>query len=71
MGRQPSNFPGWVDPETVDLDRFFTRPGVARACYAVLLETMEADHADTSRYKFVDPSAGEGAFYDLLPLDRR
>ena len=63
--------PDWVNPETVDLDRFFTRPDVARACHAALLEAMAADHAETTRYKFVDPSAGEGVFYDLLPDDRR
>ena len=63
--------PDWVRPATVDLDRFFTRPGVARACHKALLEAMTADHADAARYKFVDPSAGEGAFYDLLPDDRR
>lgn len=55
----------------MDLDRFFTRPGVARACHASFLETMEADHADIGQYKFVEPAAGEGAFYDLLPDDRR
>ncbi len=63
--------PDWVDPETVGLDRFFTRPGVARKCHEALLQTMAEDHADTHQYKFVDPSAGEGAFYDLLPKDRR
>lgn len=63
--------PGWVKPETVDLDRFFTRPGVARVCHASFLETMEADHADIDQYKFVEPAAGEGVFYDLLPDDRR
>ena len=63
--------PHWVDPETVDLDRFFTRPGIARKCHQALLQTMTEDHADAGQYKFVDPSAGEGAFYDLLPTDRR
>ena len=63
--------PNWVQPEKVDLDRFFTRPGVARACHDVLFQIMAEDHADPVRYKFVDPSAGEGAFYDLLPSDRR
>ena len=32
---------------------------------------MTADHADVSRYKFIDPAAGEGVFFDLLPEDRR
>lgn len=63
--------PGWVDPESVDLDRFFTRPEIACACYNSLLEVMASDYADSRRYKFVDPSAGEGAFFDLLPSNRR
>lgn len=63
--------PSWVKPSTVDLDRFFTRPAVAYNCYTSLLEIMGADHADAARYKFVEPAAGEGVFYDLLPKDRR
>ena len=63
--------PSWVDLETVDLDRFFTRPAVARKCHDTLIHIMNQDHADPSRYKFVDPSAGDGVFYDLLPSDRR
>ncbi len=63
--------PSWVNPETVDLDRFFTRPGIARKCHEDFLRIMTEDNADQSHYNFVDPSAGDGAFYDLLPNDRR
>jgi len=63
--------PSWVSPKHVDLDRFFTRPAVAQECWAALLEVMGADHADETRHKFIEPAAGDGAFYDLLPNDRR
>ena len=63
--------PHWVDPEKVDLDRFFTRPDVARECHEHLVNAMVGDNAVPGSYKFVEPSAGEGAFYDLLPEDRR
>ena len=63
--------PSWVTPADVDLDRFFTRPAVARECYGALLEVMGADHADRARYRFIEPAAGDGVFYDLLPEDRR
>ena len=63
--------PSWVKPETVELDRFFTRPAVAQECHRALLHAMASDHADAARYKFVDPAAGDGVFYDLLPEDRR
>ena len=32
---------------------------------------MAADYADATQYRFVDPAAGDGVFYDLLPEDRR
>lgn len=63
--------PGWVRPDKVDLDRFFTRPEIARACHGALLDVMRRDHADLARYKFVEPAAGDGVFYDLLPEKRR
>ncbi len=63
--------PSWVSPKKVNLDRFFTRPAVAQDCWAALLDVMGADNAETDSYKFVEPAAGEGAFYDLLPEDRR
>lgn len=63
--------PSWVSPEQVELDRFFTRPEVAQDCHASLIDIMATDHADVSGYVFVDPSAGDGVFYDLLPRDRR
>ncbi|MBC6442788.1 MAG: hypothetical protein GDA53_06645 [Rhodobacteraceae bacterium] len=63
--------PAWVNPETVSLDRIFTRPSVAEKCYNNLLRVMLEDHAETRHYTFVDPSAGDGVFYDLLPPDHR
>ena len=63
--------PAWVDLDKVGLDEFYTRPEVAQTCHASLLQAMTEDYADTGFYKFVDPSAGTGAFYDLLPQDRR
>lgn len=63
--------PGWVNPETVSLDRFFTRRFVAGQCYRSLLEIMARDHVDSASYKFIEPAAGDGAFYDLLPEKRR
>ena len=62
--------PSWVDTRKVELDRFFTRPDVAASCYVSLLETMAEDHASVENYKFIEPAAGTGAFYDLLPGDR-
>ena len=63
--------PRWVDVATLGLDQFFTRPEVAEACHADLVRRMVADHAPMDAYTFVEPGAGKGAFYDLLPDGRR
>jgi hypothetical protein len=63
--------PSWVNIDEVGLDQFFTRSHVAKACWASLCDYMTADGADLTHYKFVEPSAGLGAFYDLLPDKRR
>ena len=63
--------PKWVDPQGVGLDQFFTRPEIAKFCYQSLCQLMKQDGAKASDYKFIEPSAGQGAFFDLLPNDRR
>jgi len=63
--------PSWVDISDVGLDRFFTRPDVAAQCWEWMQQEMRSDHASTDDYWFVDPSAGDGVFYQLLPEGRR
>ena len=66
-----SLIPSWVDCTTVDLDCFYTLPEVARECRDSLYAIMTDDYADLDRYQFVDPGAGAGAFYNLMPEGRR
>ena len=63
--------PPWVNIREVGLDRFYTRSEVAEQCYADLLAAMGEDSAPLDDYTYVDPSAGAGVFFDLLPEDNR
>lgn len=65
------SIPRWVDIEHVDLDQFFTRPEIAERCHRHFLAMMKAQHVDPNLFKFIEPSAGRGAFLDLLPSHRR
>lgn len=67
-GRNPA---GWVTLDSMDLDRFHTRPEITRDCLRSLLDAMRADGADPDDYQVVEPPAGTGAFYDSLPAGRR
>lgn len=63
--------PSWVDIDNIDLDQFFTRPDIANECWKSLCDYIVKDGGSISDYKFVEPSAGLGAFYDLLPKNHR
>lgn len=63
--------PSWVNTSNVELDRFFTRPEIAEQCYVHLQNALKTDNANIENYCFIEPGAGSGAFYDLLPKDRR
>lgn len=63
--------PSWVDIANVDLDQFFTRRLIAEKCHQHMLSLMRMDGKNPEQYKFIEPSAGEGVFLDLLPTSRR
>jgi len=52
------------------LDKFYTKPQAAENCHRHALATLETIGARESWY-FIEPSAGAGAFYALLPAGRR
>lgn len=50
-----------------ELDQFYTRPDVAAWCMARIREVLPWNEIDT----WIEPSAGEGVFFRLLPEGRR
>ena len=53
------------------LDDFFTRPEIAVRCKKHLMDAMDKYGINVSRKVFIEPSAGDGTFYDLMPPTRR
>ena len=47
----------------VRLDQYYTRPDIARHFYAIFRQ-----HFDPMSYQMVEPSAGTGAFFRLMPI---
>lgn len=64
---------GGVATQRVDqvsgLDQFYTKPDIARRCLARAAPLIRRLAGDDPFY--IEPSAGDGAFYDLLPKTRR
>jgi len=52
------------------LDQFYTKPQTAQRCYRHALTALGKVGGCDAWY-FIEPSAGEGSFYALLPAERR
>ena len=52
-------------------DQFFTDPVTAVTCFTAVHDVLESHDVDLSEYTFIEPSAGDGSFFNLLPPARR
>jgi len=66
-----NRIPKWVRGRDVGLDQFNTTPEIARYCWLSFQETLKKDKALLKNYHIIEPSAGTGSFYDLLPKKKR
>lgn len=52
-------------------DQFYTKPQVAEDCYKIFQKISKNIKINLQQYTFIEPSAGCGCFYQLLPKKRR
>jgi hypothetical protein len=52
-------------------DQFFTHPDTAEYCYQQTLKILGDLGVDLREYTFIEPSAGDGSFFDVLPIYQR
>ena len=54
------------------LDQFYTKETIAKLCWDHLVDTMSSGiNKNINKLFFFEPSAGKGAFYKLMPEQRR
>jgi len=54
-----------------DKDQFFTNSETAKLCYEIFNNKLIELGVDLKEYTYIEPSAGNGSFYNLFPEDRR
>ncbi len=59
------------DSTVKDKDQYYTKPEVAEWCYDIFLGIAKKLEISLEDYCFIEPSAGCGCFYNLLPARRR
>ncbi len=52
-------------------DQFYTKPQVAEYCFKKFQKVANDIGVNLSKYTFIEPSAGCGSFYQILPKNRR
>ena len=52
-------------------DQFYTKPDIAKECFDEFQNLAQDIGINLKKYKFIEPSAGCGCFYQVLPKDRR
>jgi hypothetical protein len=53
-------------------DQYFTKPEIAKYCYEKTISILKKDlKLDLREYTFIEPSAGEGIFYNLMPKNNK
>jgi len=55
----------------IEKDQFFTPQKMAEECLKILNDKLEELLIDKDEFIFLEPSAGDGSFYKLLPKNKR
>lgn len=63
--------PNWVRGREIGLDQYNTLPSVAKYCWDSFQKILKRDGAILKNYRIIEPSAGTGSFYNLLPKNNR
>lgn len=66
-----SSIPSWINLDNVGLDQFFTKQNIAELCYKKAIKFLKFKHVKIEDCIFIEPSAGSGSFYNLLPKKNR
>ncbi len=71
--QKPDIVPDWLKNGNYEmtLDKYYTNSNTAEYCYKKLLEIAKKHGFHIEDYIFLEPSAGNGTFFNLLPKDKR
>lgn len=67
---EKTELPHYAVNASLPEDTFFTVRDIAEYCVNKFYKVCQEHNIDTNGYTFIEPSAGEGCFYDLLPKNK-
>lgn len=69
--KDKKEIPNWVFLDKVDLDQFFTKDRVAEKYIDYMFDFLDKKNIKIEDCLFIEPSAGNGSFFKLLPKENR
>jgi hypothetical protein len=66
-----TDVPHYALNKSLPADSYFTSKQTAVKCMDILQNVCTNKHIDLSNYTFIEPGAGAGGFFDLLPIENR
>lgn len=63
-----TELPHYAEGKKLPSDTYYTDRAIAKKCIASFMEVCKSQNISLDGYTFVEPSAGEGCFYDSLPV---
>jgi hypothetical protein len=63
--KECTELPHYAINKHLPADSYFTSPKTAKKCLDILYSII-----DKNAYRFIEPSAGSGVFYDMLPINK-
>ncbi len=67
--RNKTELPHYAINQSLPEDTFFTDRNIVKKCFKSFNEAMKETPININDYIFIEPSAGEGCFYDYLPVN--
>ena len=66
-----SVLPWYAINENNPNDQFYTKPEIAKRCYQLFRQVAKKNKYNLKNHIFLDPAAGNGCFYSLMPKNSR
>ena len=66
-----TEIPHYALSKKLPADSYFTSKSTAEKCLSIFFQKLKEEKVNIDNYIFIEPSTGDGCFFDLLPIDKR
>ena len=66
-----TEIPHYALNKKLPADSYFTSKSTAEKCLSIFFQKLKEEEVNIDDYIFIEPSTGDGCFFDLLPIDKR